>query len=105
MPENLAVVILAAGQGTRMKSTLPKVLHPVVGKPMLAHVVDTAMALDARPVVPVIGHGAELVRDAMTGAQLVFAIQAEQLGTGHALQCAEDALVMCRCYGRKTCRN
>ncbi|MDT8442749.1 MAG: bifunctional UDP-N-acetylglucosamine diphosphorylase/glucosamine-1-phosphate N-acetyltransferase GlmU [Desulfuromonadales bacterium] len=92
MPENLAVVILAAGQGTRMKSTLPKVLHPVVGKPMLAHVVDTAMALDACPVVPVIGHGAELVRDAMTGAALVFAIQAEQLGTGHALQCAEDAL-------------
>ncbi len=92
MPENLAVVILAAGQGTRMKSTLPKVLHPVVGKPMLAHVIVTALALDARPVVPVIGHGAELVRDAMTGEQLVFAIQAEQLGTGHALQCAEAAL-------------
>lgn len=92
MSRNLAAVILAAGQGTRMKSTLPKVLHPVAGKPMLSHVVETAKALDATPIVPVIGHGADLVRSALASENLVFALQAEQLGTGHALQCAETAL-------------
>ena len=92
MPRNLAAVILAAGQGTRMKSNLPKVLHPVAGKPMLSHVVQTARALDALPIIPVIGHGADLVRSALGDEQLIFALQAEQLGTGHALQCAETAL-------------
>jgi len=92
MPRNLAAVILAAGQGTRMKSELPKVLHPVVGLPMLSHVVQTAKALDAAPVVSVIGHAADLVRTSMQSENLSFALQAEQLGTGHALQCAEAAL-------------
>ena len=92
MANHLAAVILAAGQGTRMKSALPKVLHPVAGLPMLSHVVNTATALDATPVVAVIGHGADLVRKAFAGEPLVFALQAEQLGTGHALQCAEEAL-------------
>ena len=92
MPRNLAAVILAAGQGTRMKSELPKVLHPVVGMPMLSHVVQTAKALDAAPVVSVIGHAADLVRTSMESENLDFALQAEQLGTGHALQCAEAAL-------------
>ena len=58
MPEKLAAVILAAGQGTRMKSDLPKVLHRVAGKPMLAHVVDTAADLQALPIIAVVGHGA-----------------------------------------------
>ncbi len=92
MPEKLAVVILAAGQGTRMKSALPKVLHPVAGKAMLAHVVRTAGALEASPIIPVVGHGAEQVRVAMAGLGLRFVLQSEQLGTGHALLCAEDAL-------------
>ena len=92
MPENLAAVILAAGQGTRMKSVLPKVLHPVAGKPMLAHVVGTAGALEASPIIPVVGHGAEEVRAAMAGLGLRFVLQPEQLGTGHALLCAEGAL-------------
>ena len=92
MPRNLAAVILAAGQGTRMKSDLPKVLHPVAGKPMLSHVVQAAKALDAAPIVPVIGHGADLVRTALESEALTFALQEEQLGTGHALQCAETAL-------------
>ncbi len=92
MPRNLAAVILAAGQGTRMKSDLPKVLHPVVGTPMLGHVVQTAKALDATPIVAVIGHAADLVRTSMEGENLSFALQTEQLGTGHALQCAEDSL-------------
>ena len=92
MSRNLAAVILAAGQGTRMKSALPKVLHPVAGKPMLSHVVQTAKALDATPIIPVIGHGADLVRSELASEDLIFALQAEQLGTGHALQCAETAL-------------
>ena len=92
MSSNIAVVILAAGQGTRMKSALPKVLHPVAGVPMLMHVVEMAKTLEASPIVPVVGHGAELVRSSLEKESLVFALQAEQLGTGHALQCAEEAL-------------
>ena len=92
MPEKLAAVILAAGQGTRMKSHLPKVLHRVAGKAMLAHVVETAVALQATPVIPVVGHGADEVRVAMSGQNLRFVLQAQQLGTGHALLCAEEAL-------------
>ena len=92
MPEKLAAVILAAGQGTRMKSDLPKVLHRVAGKAMLAHVVETAVALQATPVIPVVGHGADEVRAAMSGQNLRFVLQAKQLGTGHALLCAEEAL-------------
>ena len=92
MPGKLATVILAAGQGTRMKSDLPKVLHRVAGKAMLAHVVETAVALQATPVIPVVGHGAEQVRVALPGQDLHFVLQAEQLGTGHALLCAEQAL-------------
>jgi bifunctional UDP-N-acetylglucosamine pyrophosphorylase/glucosamine-1-phosphate N-acetyltransferase len=92
MPEKIAAVILAAGQGTRMKSGLPKVLHRVAGKAMLAYVVETALALQACPIIPVVGHGADEVRDAMSNQSLRFALQAEQLGTGHALLCAEEAL-------------
>lgn len=92
MSKKLAAVILAAGQGTRMKSELPKVLHPIAGRPMLSHVVKTASVLDAMPIVPVIGHGAELVRTTLAEEELAFAIQEEQLGTGHALLCAESSL-------------
>ncbi len=92
MPEKIAAVILAAGQGTRMKSDLPKVLHRVAGKAMLAYVVEAALALQASPIIPVVGHGADEVRDAMSNQDLRFALQAEQLGTGHALLCAEEAL-------------
>lgn len=92
MTGKLAAVILAAGQGTRMKSDLPKVLHAVGGKLMLSHVVQTARTLGAAPVIPVIGHGAELVRTALRDEELTFVLQAEQLGTGHALQCAEAPL-------------
>ncbi|UBV41962.1 bifunctional UDP-N-acetylglucosamine diphosphorylase/glucosamine-1-phosphate N-acetyltransferase GlmU [Deinococcus taeanensis] len=80
----LDVVILAAGQGTRMKSSLPKVLHPVAGRPMVAWAVKTARDLGARQVVVVTGHGAEQVEAALRGTGVVFARQAQQLGTGHA---------------------
>ena len=82
---SLEVVILAAGQGTRMRSALPKVLHPVACKPMLAHVVDTARALQPQRIHVVIGHGAEAVRERLAAEDLNFVLQAEQLGTGHAL--------------------
>ena len=91
-PEAPAAVILAAGQGTRMRSALPKVAHPVAGRAMVAHVVRTARAAGADPVVVVVGHGAEAVRDALAGEPVTFALQAEQLGTGHALACARGAL-------------
>jgi len=82
---NLAVVILAAGKGTRMKSDLPKVLHPIAGRPMVQHVVDAAGALDPDNTVLIYGHGGDAVREAVTGSRLQWAEQAEQLGTGHAV--------------------
>jgi bifunctional UDP-N-acetylglucosamine pyrophosphorylase/glucosamine-1-phosphate N-acetyltransferase len=87
----IAVVILAAGVGTRMKSDVPKVLHRLCGRPMVLYVLDTARELtDTRPVV-VIGHGAELVRPAI-GEQADVVVQAPQLGTGHAVRQARAAL-------------
>ena len=88
----LGVVILAAGQGTRMKSRLPKVLHPVAGKPMLAHVIETAQQLEPEKVVVVYGHGGELVWERMQSSQVEWVLQEEQLGTGHAVQQAMPAL-------------
>lgn len=82
---SLEIVILAAGQGTRMRSALPKVLHPVAGKPMLAHVIDTARTLNPSRIHVVIGHGAELVRERLQADDLNFVIQEQQLGTGHAV--------------------
>ncbi|MDG6774288.1 bifunctional UDP-N-acetylglucosamine diphosphorylase/glucosamine-1-phosphate N-acetyltransferase GlmU [Thiomicrorhabdus sp. ZW0627] len=82
---SLKVVILAAGKGTRMRSSLPKVLQPLAQKPLLQHVIDTAEQLEPIQIVTVIGHGAELVRETVTGSGLVFTMQASQLGTGHAV--------------------
>jgi bifunctional UDP-N-acetylglucosamine pyrophosphorylase / glucosamine-1-phosphate N-acetyltransferase len=79
------VVILAAGKGKRMCSDLPKVLHPIAGKPMLAHVVDTARKLGAARICVVYGHGGEQVREALAGDDLTWAKQEPQLGTGHAV--------------------
>ena len=81
----LEVIILAAGQGTRMKSALPKVLHPLAGRPLLEHVVRTARALEPAAVHVVVGHGAEAVRAALAGYPLNWVVQEEQLGTGHAV--------------------
>ncbi len=82
---SLDIVILAAGQGTRMRSALPKVLHPVADKPMLGHVIDTARSLQPQSIQVVIGHGADKVRERLAATDLNFVIQAEQLGTGHAV--------------------
>lgn len=82
---SLDIIILAAGQGTRMCSALPKVLHPVAGKSMLGHVIDTAHRLQPQGVHVVIGYGAERVRESLAGDDLHFVLQREQLGTGHAV--------------------
>jgi bifunctional UDP-N-acetylglucosamine pyrophosphorylase/glucosamine-1-phosphate N-acetyltransferase len=81
----LNVVILAAGQGKRMRSDLPKVLHPIAGKPMLAHVIDTARRLGASNICMVHGHGGEQVREKLSAPDLLWAKQEPQLGTGHAV--------------------
>ncbi|MBV8033003.1 MAG: bifunctional UDP-N-acetylglucosamine diphosphorylase/glucosamine-1-phosphate N-acetyltransferase GlmU [Betaproteobacteria bacterium] len=83
----LEVIVLAAGQGKRMRSDLPKVLHPLAGRPLLAHVLETARALTPKRIFVVHGHGAQAVQAAFAGQQdLEWVLQAEQLGTGHAVQ-------------------
>lgn len=82
---SLDIVILAAGQGTRMRSALPKVLHPIAGLSMLGHVVQTARLLKPDSIQVVIGHGAQLVREMLAADDVNFVVQSEQLGTGHAV--------------------
>lgn len=82
----LNVVILAAGKGTRMFSDLPKVLHPLAGRPLLEHVLDTARALEADKIAVVYGFGGETVPNAIADSSIAWALQAEQKGTGHAMQ-------------------
>jgi bifunctional UDP-N-acetylglucosamine pyrophosphorylase/glucosamine-1-phosphate N-acetyltransferase len=79
------IVILAAGQGKRMHSNLPKVLHPVAGKALVSHVIDTARSLAPERICIVYGHGGEAVRAAVAAPDLLWALQEPQLGTGHAL--------------------
>ena len=81
----LSVVVLAAGQGKRMHSALPKVMHPISGRPLLSHVLATARRLGAARIVVVVGHGAEVVRRAFPDPAILWAEQREQLGTGHAV--------------------
>ncbi|MCS2170859.1 bifunctional UDP-N-acetylglucosamine diphosphorylase/glucosamine-1-phosphate N-acetyltransferase GlmU [Scandinavium sp. TWS1a] len=82
----MSVVILAAGKGTRMYSDLPKVLHTLAGKPMVQHVIDAADELGASQVHLVYGHGGELLKQTLSESNLNWVLQAEQLGTGHAMQ-------------------
>lgn len=82
-------VVLAAGQGTRMKSKLYKVLHPVCGKPMVQHVIDQISTLHMEQIITIIGHGADLVKSQL-GAQCTYALQEEQLGTAHAVMQAKE---------------
>jgi len=85
---NTYAVVLAAGQGTRMKSDLYKVLHPVCGKPMVEHVIDHIRGLGISRIVTIVGHGAETVEETL-GEKSEYALQQEQLGTAHAVQQAE----------------
>ncbi len=98
---SLSVVILAAGKGTRMRSSLPKVLHPVAKKPMVGHVIDSARQVNAQNIYLVYGFGGETLKSQIIGDDLTFVEQKEQLGTGHAVDMAsphvkddEDVLVL-----------
>lgn len=88
----LSIVILAAGQGKRMKSDLPKVLQPLAGRPILCHVLDTAKNLRADAIHVVYGHGGEKVRQALAAEKVNWVLQAEQLGTGHAVGMAMSSI-------------
>ena len=81
----LATVILAAGKGKRMKSDLPKVLHPLNGRPMIHYVIDVAEAIGSSPIVLIVGHKKELVMEATRERNVRYVVQEEQLGTGHAV--------------------
>lgn len=88
------VIVLAAGAGTRMKSSMPKVLHPILGKPILGHVLDNVLATGTSQVVVVVGHGREQVGGYLSESypQVTTAVQEEQNGTGHAVRCAIESL-------------
>ncbi|NTW81768.1 MAG: NTP transferase domain-containing protein [Chlorobiaceae bacterium] len=88
----LAVIIMAAGKGTRMKSDLPKVLHSANGRPLIEYVIDTALSLEPSQTVLIIGHLAELVRNATSRYPVAAVVQEPQLGTGHAVMQAENTL-------------
>ncbi|GLR71547.1 bifunctional UDP-N-acetylglucosamine diphosphorylase/glucosamine-1-phosphate N-acetyltransferase GlmU [Agaribacter marinus] len=85
----LSVIILAAGKGTRMKSALPKVLHPLANKPIVEHIIDTVKSLDCGAINLVYGHGGELLQSRLSHHELNWCLQAEQLGTGHAVMQAQ----------------
>jgi len=82
----LDILVLAAGKGTRMRSDLPKVLHPIGGKALVQHVVDTARQVGGEQILIIVGHGAEKVEERMAAPDVKLALQAQQLGTGHAVQ-------------------
>src|SRR6202165_2985412 len=92
-PPRIAIAIMAAGKGTRLKSKHPKVLHEIGGKPILAHVIATAQkVVPAQDIFVIIGHEADRVREAVAGTGVNFVLQAAQRGTGHALMVAREAL-------------
>ena len=91
---SIALVILAAGKGTRMQSDLPKVLHEIAGVPMLVHTMVAGQSLDPERCIIIVGHGADSVRDVVQNhnSDAEFILQTEQLGTGHAVDQARDTL-------------
>lgn len=90
--KSLTILILAAGEGSRMKSKTPKVLQPIMGKPMLSYVLETAESLKPAEIVVVVGHGQEKVVKVLDGGKFKTAVQSEQVGTGHAVLCADGML-------------
>jgi UDP-N-acetylglucosamine diphosphorylase/glucosamine-1-phosphate N-acetyltransferase len=104
MKKNVAVIILAAGLGTRMKSNKAKVLHEIQGRPMILYVVETARKVTGEAIIVVVGYQAERVRAAISAKEpIIFAYQEKQLGTGHAVLCAlpyipadcEEVVILC----------
>jgi len=92
MTERFATIILAAGMGKRMKSDLPKVLHPLAGRPLVHHVIELARSVGSERIVLVIGHGRQLVIDATPGMGVEYAVQEQQLGTGDAVNSCRDMM-------------
>ncbi len=88
----LSVIVMAAGKGTRMKSDLPKVLHRANGRPLVEYVLDTALSLEPEKIVVIVGHQAELVKEATSRYRIYTALQEPQLGTGHAVMQTEALL-------------
>tara|TARA_B100001750_G_C15502246_1_gene597992 strand:+ start:377 stop:1120 length:744 start_codon:yes stop_codon:yes gene_type:complete len=85
LESNLAVVIMAAGKGTRMESDLPKVLHKLSNKTLLNHVIDTSLELNPKKIIVIIGHEAQMVKNSVEAKNILFSLQEEQKGTGHAI--------------------
>ena len=88
----LSVVIMAAGRGTRMKSELPKVLHHLSGETLLNHVITTAEKLTPENIITVVGHEAQMVQDSVNKSDILFSIQKDQKGTGHAVMQTQNHL-------------
>src|SRR5215510_3656472 len=89
--DECSIIILAAGQGKRMKSSLPKVMHPLCGKPLFLHVLASAKRLKPAKTAIVIGHGAEAIRQAYPNGDVTWVVQEQQLGTGHAVLSAKNS--------------
>ena len=83
--KNLSIIIMAAGRGTRMNSEMPKVLHHLSGKTLLNHVISTAEKLNPENIITVVGHKAQMVQDSVHNGEILFSMQKEQKGTGHAV--------------------
>ena len=89
---SLGVILMAAGQGKRMRSNLPKVLHPLGGAPLISYPLRVCRSLNPERVVVVVGHGAEQVKQACKNEKVIWVLQKEQLGTGHAVRCTRKNL-------------
>ena len=90
--DDLAAIILAAGEGTRMKSGLAKVLHKICGKPMIRYIVESVKEIGPGRIILVVGHQAEAVKREFRGEDIGFILQKERLGTGHAVMQAKDGM-------------
>src|SRR3989304_321191 len=88
---DFSVIVLAAGKGKRMKSELPKVLHPILGRPMLNYVLDAVMQISPERIIVVVGYGADKIKETLSYIKVKYALQSKQLGTGHAVRCAKGA--------------
>lgn len=90
--EHLSIVIMAAGKGTRMGSDIPKVLHRLLDKTLLNHVISTSLELNPKKLVVVIGYGAQMVKNSVESKEILFSLQAKQKGTGHAIMQTKEHL-------------
>ncbi len=88
---DISVIVLAAGKGKRMKSDIPKVLHPILGRPMLSYVLDAVFEISPKRIVVVVGYGAEKIKETLSSIDVKYALQSKHFGTGDAVRCAKEA--------------